>query len=217
MQKKFILFLRTEPLNSVIHLLNPCIECHHTEQKNRYQNSMTISCIRIDCVLTSPFGLSATRIISYLLSDELFNEEKCRFLIDHRVKASKDEVMDSAHGYHILKEQRFKMTHAKSHIDFINKSINEIDAELFLKSRQYDTQIKQIAMVPASRNCPHCSSFRRLVLTYLPLSPTGICVSWLDLPLRITRVPTRKIYQMFQRGTIFETTALSVCSCSCKK
>lgn len=85
--------------------------------------------------------------MDYLLSDEPFDEEKCRTLIDHRVKASKDEVMDAVHGYHILEEQRFKMTHAKAHMDFINKSIDEIEAELFLRSRQYYSQIKRIATV----------------------------------------------------------------------
>ena len=119
-----------------------------TAEKNRYQNSMTISRIRIDCVLTDPFGLSATRIMDCLLSDEPFNEEKCRSLIDRRVKASKDEVMDAVHGYHILEEQKFKMTYAKAHMDFINKSIDEIEAELFLRSRQYDVQIKRIATIP---------------------------------------------------------------------
>lgn len=39
------------------------------------------------------------------------------------------------------------MTHAKTHIDFINKSIDEIDAELFLLSRQDDAQIKRIATI----------------------------------------------------------------------
>ena len=60
--------------------------------------------------------------MDYLLSDEPFDEEKCRSLIDHRVKASKDEVMDAVHGYHILAEQKFKMTHAKAHMDFISKT-----------------------------------------------------------------------------------------------
>ena len=46
-----------------------------TAEKNRYQNSMTISRIQIDCVLTDPFGLSATRIMDGLLSDEPDNEE----------------------------------------------------------------------------------------------------------------------------------------------
>jgi len=118
-----------------------------TAEKNRYQNSMTISRIRIDCVLTDPFGLSATRVMDYLLSDEPFDETKCRSLIDWRVKASKDEVMDSIHGYHILGEQKFKMLHVKSHMDFINNSIGEIECELFRRSRNYDTQIKRIATI----------------------------------------------------------------------
>ncbi len=118
-----------------------------TAEKNRYQDSMAISRIRIDCVLTDPFGLSATRIMDYLLSGEPFDEEKRRSLIDGRVKASKDEVMDAVHGYKILEEQTFKMIHAKAHMDFINKSIDEIEAELFLRSRQYDSQIKRTATV----------------------------------------------------------------------
>lgn len=115
---------------------------------NYYQNSMTISRIHIDCVLTDPFGLSATRIMDYLFSDESFDEAKCCSLIDYRVKASQDKVMDAVHRYHILEEQRIKMTHAIAHIDFINKSINEIYVEMFFRSRQYNAQIKQIVTIP---------------------------------------------------------------------
>lgn len=118
-----------------------------TAEKNRYQNSMTISRIRIDCVLTDPFGRSATRIMNDLLSDEPFDETKCRSLIDSRVKASKDEVMDSIHGYHILEEQKFKMSLAKSHMDFIGCSIAGIEEELFHRSRKYDSQIKRISTI----------------------------------------------------------------------
>lgn len=73
--------------------------------------------------------------------------KKCRSLIDHQVKSSKDEVMDTVHVYHILEDQKFKMAHAKFHINFINKSIDEIESELFLRSRQFDEQIKRIATV----------------------------------------------------------------------
>lgn len=118
-----------------------------TAEKNRYQNSMTISRIRIDCVLTDPFGKTAANIMDYLLSDKPFQEEECRALIDGRVKASKDEVMDSIHGFHILEEQKFKMNLAKSHMDFINLAINDIEMELFRRSRPYDDQIKRIATV----------------------------------------------------------------------
>lgn len=85
--------------------------------------------------------------MDYLLSDEPFDKAKRRSLIERWVKASPDEVMDAVHGYHLLEKQKFKMTHAKAHMDFINKSIDEIEAELFLRNRQYDAQIKRIATV----------------------------------------------------------------------
>ncbi|MGN6711778.1 IS110 family transposase, partial [Anaerocolumna jejuensis] len=116
-----------------------------TAEKNRYQNSMTISRIRIDCVLTDPFGKTATNIMNYLLSDKPFEEAECSSLIDRRVKASHEAILDSIRGFEILSEQKFKMTHAKKHMDFLNSSIVELEAELFRLSRPYDQLIKMIS------------------------------------------------------------------------
>lgn len=57
--------------------------------------------------------------MDYLFSSESF-EKKCRSLINCRVK---------------------------TRMDFTNKSIDEIEAEFFLQSRQLDLQIKRIATV----------------------------------------------------------------------
>jgi transposase len=116
-----------------------------TAEKNRYQNSMTISRIRIDNVLTDPFGKTASVLMKYLLETESFNETKCRKLIHGGVKASPDEIIDSINGYHILPEQHFKMTRAKAHMDFISSIIAEIETELFIRTRPYDCIIKRIS------------------------------------------------------------------------
>jgi len=117
-------------------------------EKNRYQNSMTISHIRIDCVFTDPFGKSVSRIMDYLLSDKPFDEKECLSLIHGSVKASDNEILDSIRGYEILDEQHFKLTHTKSHMDYLAQSINEIELKLFRRSRSYDKQIKSIASIP---------------------------------------------------------------------
>ena len=78
-------------------------------EKNRYQNSMTISRIRIDCVLTDPFGKTASSIMNYLLSDVPFDEKECAKLIHGGIKVSNEEIFDSIRGFEILSEQRFKM------------------------------------------------------------------------------------------------------------
>ena len=163
-----------------------------TAEKNRYQNSMTISRIRIDCVLTDPFCLSATRIMDYLLSDEPFDEETCRSLIDRRVKASKDEVMDAVHGYHILEEQKFKMTHAKAHMDFINRTIGEIETELFLRSRQYDCQVRRIATVPGITELSALFILSEIGADMSVFESDRHLCSWADLPLQTTRVPAKR-------------------------
>ena len=116
-------------------------------EKNRYQNSMTISRIRIDCVLTDPFGKTASNIMQYLLSDTPFDENECAKLIHGRVKASNEEIFDSIRGFEILAEQRFKMTHAKQHLDLISSYIDEIEAELFRLSRPHDEVIKRISRI----------------------------------------------------------------------
>jgi len=116
-----------------------------TAEKNRFQNSMTISRIRIDNVLTDPFGKTASQLMQYLLETESFDETKCRKLIHGGVKASPDEIIDSINGYHILPEQHFKMTHARSHMDYISSIISEIETELFVLTRPYDCIIKRIS------------------------------------------------------------------------
>lgn len=60
-------------------------------------------------------------------------------------QAPDNEVLNSIRGYEILDEQRFKLTHVKSHIDFLSRSVNEI--EIFRRSRPFDSLIKRIATI----------------------------------------------------------------------
>jgi len=119
-----------------------------TAEKNRYQNSMTVSRIRIDNVLSDPFGKTASQIMDYLLSGETFDPEKCRSLIDRRVKAAPEEVLDAIEGFEILPEQHLKMRHAKAHMEYIDAIICEIEAELYLRTRPYAGILGRIATLP---------------------------------------------------------------------
>jgi hypothetical protein len=109
---------------------------------------MTISRICIDCVLTDPFGKTASRIMDYLLSDKPFDEQTCRELIHDSVKAGSDAVMESIRGFDILSEQRFKLLHSKNHMDFIDRSISELHTKSFRISCTYDPLVKRIATQP---------------------------------------------------------------------
>ena len=119
-----------------------------TSEKNRYQNSMTISRIRLDSVLSDPFGKSSSAIMGYLLTENSLDEEKVLSLIDPRVKADPEEILRSVRGFKILNEQKFKMNHARSHMDLIERSIQEINDELLKIAAPYAGQISCLSEIP---------------------------------------------------------------------
>lgn len=117
-------------------------------EKNRFQNSMTMSNLRLDCVFTDPFGSSATRIMNYLMSDEPFDEQKCLDMVHKKCKASNQEILDSIRGYHIHPEQFQKMTECKAHMSEIEKHIQQIEHHMSALAEPYTEQIKRLSEIP---------------------------------------------------------------------
>ena len=82
-----------------------------TSEKNRFQNSMTISKVRLDCVFSDPFGKSASSIMEYLIMTEPedVSDEEILRLVDRRIRASEEDILDSIHGYEFIGVQRDKL------------------------------------------------------------------------------------------------------------
>lgn len=177
---------------------------------------MTISRIRIDCVLTDPFGKTASSIMDYLLSDVPFDETECAKLIHGRVKASNEEIFDGIRGFEILSEQRFKMSHAKQHMELLSSYMDDIETELFRLSRSYDKIIKRISGIVGftERSALFVISETGADMGVFE-SAKHLC-SWPDLPLRITRVPTKEIHALFKSRSVFKNFTYSMCTC-CRK
>jgi hypothetical protein len=121
-----------------------------TSEKNRFQNSMTISKIRLDSVFTDPFGKSASRIMEYLINtpEDKIQDEKILSLVDRRVKASSEEILDSIHGYEFIGVQRDKLEIISKHIDDVNKCIDLIDKKLDYYRFKYASIINHLCTIP---------------------------------------------------------------------
>lgn len=121
-----------------------------TGEKNRYQNSMTVSKVRLDSVFKDPFGKSASRIMSYLLhtpEDEV-DDSKIISFVDRNTKATPEEILDSVHGYNFIGVQRDKLEIISGHLDEINNHIREIDEKLEFFRLEYDGIIKRLVTIP---------------------------------------------------------------------
>lgn len=120
-----------------------------TSEKNRYQNSMTISKVRLDSVFSDPFGKSASRIMSYLIHTEAeqVRDEEILKLVDRRVKASAKDILESIHGYEFLGVQRDKLEIIQLHLDNMNTCIDLIDAKLDYYREKYSEILSHLVTI----------------------------------------------------------------------
>lgn len=122
--------------------------CMKASEKNRIQNCMTVSNIGIANVLSDPFGVTATQVISYLLSTDSPNEQVCRKLIKGQAKKKADQIIESIQGFKIESDQALKMTLARDHLDYLERMIVNTEVELFVRISPYMPMVKLIAELP---------------------------------------------------------------------
>lgn len=122
-----------------------------TSEKNRMQNCMTISRLRIDSVFKDPFGKSGTSILQYLLySDPAdVSDKDILKLVAPQVKASNQEILDSIHGYEFPGPIRSKMIIIFEHMESVNHALAEIDKELLSPyKKKYSDFIARLKTIP---------------------------------------------------------------------
>ena len=119
-----------------------------TSEKNRFQNSMTISRVRLDSVFSDPFGKSASAIMEYLIftDPDQVSDEEILGLICHRgnVKASDVDILDSIHGYEFIGVQRDKLQIISMHLSQIEKCIAMVDEKLEYYRQKYAGIIRHL-------------------------------------------------------------------------
>lgn len=104
-----------------------------SSEKNRIQNSLTISNITLDSILSDIFGKSATLILDYILSldkPEDFNEEYCKTLLQKSAKTKSEDIITSIKGFSIPDSTVVKLKSSREHLNSINDTIKSIDSEV---------------------------------------------------------------------------------------
>jgi hypothetical protein len=136
-------------------------------ERNRYQNSMTVSNIGLASVLSDPFGKTAMGIMDHILSNAVIDEDECKRLIKMSARKKTADILDSVRGCTIQSDQRFKMHAAKEHMDYLEQMIVRAEIQLFCRMQPYMAQIRGIKLplsilIPL---CPNSSFFCRKVLS----------------------------------------------------
>jgi transposase len=121
---------------------------HKASEKNRLQNSLTVSNIALASVVSDSFGKSASAIIDYILSCDTFDPEHCKSLLRKKLKEKADEVVQSIIGYELQNDQFVKMKVCRKHHDFINQCIADLDETISNMAKPFKGLIDLAATLP---------------------------------------------------------------------
>jgi len=119
-----------------------------TSEKNRYQNSFTVCNVALDSVVSDMFGKSATLITDYLIQTDNFDPEHCKSLLQRSLKKKADTVIDSIAGYKIDPAQKERMVMVKSHLSYVEKAIETVDAGIDALVEPYENHISLLSSIP---------------------------------------------------------------------
>lgn len=123
-----------------------------TGEKNRAQNCLTVSNLKLDDVFSDVFGKSSRSIIEYILDNpgELFDVAP---FVDKHCKHPLDEIQDAVDGA-ISREQSAKLREIFQHIDELNAHKQHLETDIFRLAAQYQFALELIRTVPGFSSDP---------------------------------------------------------------
>ncbi len=119
-----------------------------SSERNRYQNSMTISNIGLASILSDPFGKSSRAVMKEVVRSSSVTEEKISKLLERNAKKKVKEVLHSLEGSHIESDQRLKMNIASQHMDQIDSHVRRLETEMAIRCIPYATLINLLVDIP---------------------------------------------------------------------
>ena len=118
-----------------------------TSEKNRFQNSLTVSNVQIANVVTDVFGKTSQSILKLMLSNPNLTLDDITPLLRKNLKSSPEDILKSING--IFDEyQSSKMNIVLKHYDYINDCIDELEQQILKLACKYSSEINQILTVP---------------------------------------------------------------------
>ncbi len=122
------------------------LTCMVTSEKNRAQNCLTISNLKLDDVFSDVFGKSSRSITEQILQHPGETFDVVPF-VDRRCKTPVEEIQAAVDGS-ISTEQAVKLRQCLNHIDELEMHKTEIEREIFRLSDKYEEALTLIRTVP---------------------------------------------------------------------
>lgn len=116
-------------------------------EKNRLQNSMTMSNLSLDQVFSDVNGESAQKVLDEILKNESVTDEKLMSLL-HKNCKNKDKLLDAVHDAKLTPDQKAKMADIKKHIDELEIHRSSILYEIMVRLQPAMGMVELLTTIP---------------------------------------------------------------------
>ena len=118
-----------------------------TSEKNRFQNSLTVSNVQIANVFTDVFGKTSQSILKLMLDNPNLTLDDITPLIDKHVKSTPEDILKSINGI-FDESQSSKMSVCLKHYDSINNCIDLIEQQVLKLTVNYAEELNLLLSIP---------------------------------------------------------------------
>lgn len=118
--------------------------------KNRIINVLTKNNYKLDMVFSSVHGVSSTKIINLILSDEPYTDEDVLKCVHRRCRASSEDILKAVDGIEMTSTEKARLQIIQKHIESLNDLINELDEKIdeLLSADEYQPYIEWLCTIP---------------------------------------------------------------------
>ena len=160
-------------------------------EKNRAQNCLTVSNIKLDDVFSDVFGKASSNIISRMLENPSVRITDVTDFRTKGMKATDEEVLAAVDG-EFCPEQAEKLRIIRFHMDNLELCKLNVESLILTVAEKYTPQINLVSTVPVSKHLPPSESFPRSARICPCSQPPSISARGLVLLRRTMRVPERR-------------------------
>lgn len=118
-----------------------------TSEKNRFQNSLTVSNVQIASVVTDVFGKTSQSILKLMLSNPDLTLDDITPLLHKNLKSSPEDILKSING-NFDESQSSKMSVVLKHFDYINECIDLIEQQVLKLTVKYTDELNLLLTIP---------------------------------------------------------------------
>lgn len=94
------------------------------------------------------FGKSASSITDYLITSDEFDPETCKSFLQKSLKKKADAVIESIEGYQMTSSQKERMLMVRSHLEFVQQSIDSLGSKLDELTAPYENAVSLLCTIP---------------------------------------------------------------------